>query len=63
MDKGVKQSIRMRFNPKPWDFSYLITKESAKTFSYALKYLEKKQQLKIIELGCGYKAFLYYFRG
>ncbi|MCS7029859.1 MAG: class I SAM-dependent methyltransferase, partial [Bacteroidia bacterium] len=62
MDKRVKQSIRKRVNPKPWDFSYLITKENAKTFSYMLNYLEKKQQLKIIELGCGYKPFYHVFK-
>ncbi|MDW7998833.1 MAG: class I SAM-dependent methyltransferase, partial [Thermodesulfovibrio sp.] len=62
MDKKIKKSIRKRVNPKPWDVSYLMTKENSKTFLYMLKYLEKKQQLKIIDLGCSYKPFYHIFK-
>ena len=57
-----KKVIRERIFPRLWDPTYLLTNSNIKLFRWLINCcLSNRVELKVLDLGCGYKPFKIFF--
>lgn len=60
MNNNIKRrAIRERIAPKLWDATFINTYNNLKTFLKSIELIYKGSEMKILDIGCGYKPFYY----